>query len=222
MADENEDAQNASGSSNAGDGGDTSGQGSQNVSGASGDQNGGSSNDASGDNTGNVSRQDFEDLKRRMQAADKNKTEAEKRAESAESELKKLREKDLSELEKTKSQLQDLQKQNASLLEKLDQQALQNAFLTHNKHSWVNPTDALRLLDREGVEVKDGNVTGLDVAIEKLAKDKPYLLADDSGKGKAGNSSSGASGSANNGRRAGEGKDDNKKASPSRFPALKR
>lgn len=220
MADENEDAQNASGASGDANGGDTSGQGSQNASGATGDQNGGSSNDDA--TTGNVSRQEFEDLKRRMQAADKNKTEAEKRAESAETELKKLKEKDLSELEKTKSQLEDLQKQNASLLEKLDQQALQNAFLTHNKHTWVNPTDALRLLDREGVEVKDGNVTGLDVAIEKLAKDKPYLLSDDSGKGKAGNSSSGASGSANNGRRAGEGKDDNKKASPNRFPALKR
>jgi hypothetical protein len=219
MADENEDAQNASGASGDANTGDTSGQGSQNASGATGAQDGGATND---DATGNVSRTEFEDLKRRMQAADKNRTDAEKRATDAEAKLKEIERKDQSELEKTKSDLEESQKQIATLSEKLDQQALQNAFLTHNKHTWVNPTDALRLLDREGVEVKDGNVTGLDVAIEKLAKDKPYLLTDDSGKGKAGNSSSGASGSATNGKRAGEGKDDTKKASPSRFPALRK
>jgi hypothetical protein len=105
----------------------------------------------------------------------------------------------------------------------VDQMTLQNAFLTDNKHTWVDASDALRLLDMDGVEVKDGNVTGLGAAIEKLAKAKPHLLQktekkdDEDGK----DGSSAASGSANNGRRKGDESKDKRDYS-GRFPALKR
>lgn len=164
-------------------------------------------------------REEFEDLKRRMQAADKNKSEAEKRATDAESKLKDIERKDQSDLEKAQTDLKDALEANASLAAKLDKMALTNAFLSDNTYDWVDASDAMALLNREGVEVKDGEVTGLKPAIAALAKAKPHLLkpSDDD----KSTNSSGASGSSTNGKRKGEGKDDKTDYS-SRFPALKR
>lgn len=188
----------------------------QGASGDSGTGDGASGDAGKGDDGTKVDATELEAVKRRMQAADQ-------RASAAEAELKKLQDKDKSELERTQGQVQELTSALEAATKLIDDMALKNAFFTDNKHTWHDPSDALALLDREGVEVKEGNVTGLAPAIEKLAKAKPHLLktADGDGKnGGAGNGSSGASGSANNGKRAGEGKDD-KKDYTSRFPALR-
>lgn len=51
-------------------------------------------------------------------------------------------------------------------------------FMGNTKFSWKNPKAALRLLDLSDVEITDdGEVEGLDEAIEALAKSDPYLLA---------------------------------------------
>lgn len=178
--------------------------------GASGDA--GTSNGASTDDTTNVdtvTRAEFDSLFKRMQAADTAKS-------AAENKLKELERKDQSDLQKAQTDLEDTRKLNEQLSSKLNEMALQNAFLTDNKHSWADPGDALRLLNMEGVEVKDGVVTGLAPAIEKLAKDKPYLLKKEGD----GTDSSGASGSATNGKRKGSDPNDKKDYS-GRFPALK-
>jgi hypothetical protein len=71
------------------------------------------------------------------------------------------------------------------------------AFLQNTKYTWHNPGTALKLLDLDGVEIKDGEVKGLDKAIDKLAKDEAYLVkvgpAND-GKGGQNNGQTGAAG----------------------------
>lgn len=42
---------------------------------------------------------------------------------------------------------------------------------------FANPKAAIKLLDMTSVKIQDGTVTGLDVAVEKLAKDEPWTLA---------------------------------------------
>lgn len=191
-------------------GGDTSKQGDQGASGAqgSGDAN---KNDAP---EGTVSLADYEAIKARMQAADKAKSDAEKK-------LSDLEKKDMSELERTKTELQERDKTIETLNATISQMALQNAFLTDNKYTWHDPRDALALLDREGVEIKeDGKVTGLRSAIDKLAKAKPHLIKnEDNKKDEEGEGT--ASGSPSNGRRKGDEKT-NKVDYSRRFPALKK
>lgn len=167
-----------------------------------------------------VSRAEYEDVKRRMQAADQNRSRVEKEAAEAKQKLAEIERKDQSELERATTDLQAAKTEIETLVGKLNDQALENAFLTNNKYSWANSKDALRLLELEGVEVKDGQVTGLEPAIAKLAKDKPYLLKKDDGD-TGGDGSSGASGSVTNGKRKGENPNDKKDYS-GRFPALKR
>lgn len=163
-----------------------------------------------------VSKADHDAVVARMKAADK-------RASELEGKVKEQERKDKTELENAKSDVEERDKQIVKLLEQIDTTALENAFLTNNKYSWHDANDALRLLDREGVEVKDGTVTGLAPAIDKLAKAKPHLLkdSDEDDKGKDKGGSSEASGSSTNGKRKGsEGND--KKDYSGRFPALKR
>lgn len=214
MADENGSQDDADATDDTQGGNDTSGAGTD-AQGAAGTQGDGKDDASKGDV---VTRAEFDAIFKRMQAADQAKA-------AAETKLKEIERKDQSELEKAKNDLADLQKEHADAMAALNQKALENEFLANNKHTWHDAKDALRLLDMEGVEVKDGNVTGLTAAIEKLAKAKPHLLKSESDKdddknGDGKNGSSGASGSATNGKRKGEGGADKVNYS-SRFPALK-
>lgn len=202
--------QNDSNASGAGDGSDDTSNDTQRVSGDAGTSNDTSSSNDTNDAT--VTRAEYDQIKARMQAADK-------RAADLQTKIKEWEDKDKSDLEKAQGQVETLTQERDDLRGKLKDQALQNAFLTDNKYSWHDPRDALRLMDMEGVDVSDdGSVSGLKPAIEKLAKAKPHLVkVDDSGNGKG---SSGASGSANNGTRKG-GKPDPPKNYSSRFPALR-
>ncbi len=191
-------------------GGDTSNKGTEGASGAQG-----SGNDTKNDAPeGTVSLADYEAVKARMQAADKAKSDAEKK-------LADLEKKDMSELDRTKTELAERDKTIETLNTTIANMALQNAFLTDNKYTWHDPRDALALLDREGVEIKeDGKVTGLRQAIDKLAKAKPHLIKGDEKKND-GEGEGEPSGSASNGRRKGDEKS-NKVDYSRRFPALKR
>lgn len=201
-------SQQGQGSTNDAQGDNDTSNNDPNASGAAGTSNDVPKDDATSVDT--VTRAEFDQLFKRMQAADTAKS-------TAENKLKELERKDQSDLQKAQTDLEDTLKANQELSSKLNEMALNNAFLTDNKHSWADPADALRLLNMEGVEVKDGVVTGLAPAIEKLAKDKPYLLKKEGD----GTDSSGASGSATNGKR--KGSDPNEKTDYSgRFPALKR
>lgn len=180
---------------------------------ASGDA--GTSNDASDDTSSSdtVSKADLDKALERMKAADK-------RASELQDKLKEIERKEKTELENAQSDLEDAKKQLEVVGQELADLRLENAFLTNNKYTWHDPSDAMRLMDTEGVRVEEGKVIGLADAIEKLAKAKPHLLKseDDGGKGK---DSSAASGTPRNGTRKGDKKEPPRDYS-ARFPALKR
>jgi hypothetical protein len=207
MADETG-SQQGQGEGGTGAEGDDTQQGTEGAQGATGSQQGASGEGAQGDDT--VARSELEAVKQRMIAADK-------RAADAEKKLDEQARKEKTDLENAQADLTKANERIAALEKQLNSTAVETEFVKYGKHDWVDVSDALRLLDREGVEVADGKVTGLGPAIEKLVKAKPYLLKKNNNDQ---NDSSGASGSANNGSRKGE------KVTPpanfgSRFPALR-
>jgi hypothetical protein len=207
MADDQTGAQNASDTTNDAQGTNDTTNDAQTPQGDAGTPNDASTNDAQGNV---VTRDEYEKALERMRAADRAKSEAENK-------LKERERKDMGELEKAQADVKDLTAERDALRTQLNDVRLENAFLSNNKHSWVDPQDALRLLDMDGVEIKDDKVHGLAEAVDKLAKAKPHLLKKDEG----GNSSSAASGTANNGTRKGGTKTPPKNYQ-SRFPALRR
>ena len=91
--------------------------------------------------------------------------------------LKKFEDADKTELEKAQSDLNEASAKVETLIAENTELRVQNAFLTSNKHAWRNPRTALRLADLSEVEINDdGEVIGLDKALDALAKSDPYLL----------------------------------------------
>lgn len=140
--------------------------------------------------------------------------------EEAQAELRKLADKDKSELEIAKRTAQEEKDRADGLAEQVKTLRIQNAFFTNNKYEWVNPEHAMRLADMSEVTIDDeGKVTGLDKALQNLAKTHAYLL-----KQKQNGTGGGAtqpSGPANAGRAtppAGAGSRQDKE---NRFPALR-
>jgi hypothetical protein len=116
----------------------------------------------------------LEDEKERQYSRRK---EAETRAETAERELRELKEKDLPETEKLTTRVTELESDNTVLNDALLQSRLEIAFLKDNTYEWHNPGRALQVADLSRVEVdKDGSVKGLSDALEALAKSDPYLI----------------------------------------------
>ena len=95
--------------------------------------------------------------------------------------LKEIEDKDKSDLERTSSDLKIVTSERDELKDTVHDLLIKNAFLMDNKHNWVKPKTALRLADLSEVEIDDeGNVTGLDKALDALAKSDPYLLKKES------------------------------------------
>ncbi|QLF84498.1 scaffolding protein [Microbacterium phage Rie18] len=106
----------------------------------------------------------------------------------ANAEIAKLK-KDGTPDEALKTSNDELTKSNEKLTAANQKLMLENAFLKEAGFDWVDPEAALRLADLSTVEYdeKQGKAIGLNSALTKLAKDKPYLLkpkADDEGDGK--------------------------------------
>lgn len=72
----------------------------------------------------------------------------------------------------------DLTASNTALTSANESLMLENAFLKATGYDWVDSEAALRLADLSNVEFdeKSHKATGLESALAKLAKDKPYLL----------------------------------------------
>lgn len=153
-----------------------------------GDGEGGTGEGAEDKGADTVTRAEFEQLRKQLQAADKNKAAAEKKLKEAEDAKK-------DEFTKATERVVELEKTVASNAKELGELRLQNAFLSANTGiSWHDPADALALAERQGylaeVVGEDGKVdTGkLTAKLKELAKAKPHLVkkdgtADD-GKGK--------------------------------------
>lgn len=103
--------------------------------------------------------------------------EAEAEVKALKSQIAQL-EKDGTPDDALRNQNDSLSAENSKLLEENNALRLQNAFLTTNSVEWVDSETAFKLLDLDEVEIdeKTGKITGLKSAIEKLAKDKAYLL----------------------------------------------
>lgn len=136
-----------------------------------------------GDGTGGsdtVSREDFEKLRQQLSAADKNRSEAEKR-------LKAIEDAKKDELTKATEQVEELTKQVEANAKELAEARLQNAFLTADTGiTWHDPGDALALAERkgylEGVVGEDGKVDSVKLAVKlkELAKNSKHLVKDES------------------------------------------
>jgi hypothetical protein len=76
-----------------------------------------------------------------------------------------------------KKDLQSTKDENARLRTQVESLSRSNAFLSDNSHEWIDPAAALKLLDDSDIEIDENGVTqGLKPALDKLAKDKPFLL----------------------------------------------
>lgn len=79
--------------------------------------------------------------------------------------------------EDLKREIQSTKDENERLRTQVATLSRSNAFLSDNTHAWIDPVAALKLLDDSNIEIDEDGVTqGLKPALDKLAKDKPYLL----------------------------------------------
>lgn len=150
-----------------------SGQGTGNGGGSSADsaqQNGG--NDTGQDT---VSRADFERLTRQLSEADRKRSQAE-------TELQKIKDADLSELDKSKKDLQTVTGERDALQVEVDKLRLSNAFLSANDISWQDSEVALDIAQAKGYLAdavkEDGTVDAKELkkALKKLSEDHKYLV----------------------------------------------
>jgi hypothetical protein len=177
---------------------------------------GGDNNDAGGDNSdgktgGTVSQADYDALMRRMQAADRAKTAAEKKLSDADKAK-------LDDVERAKVEAQEAKDRADKAEAGLRDEKIFNAFLSVKDVSWHDVSDAFAMFKlnyMDGVGVNDGKVTGIDPAIKKMAKEKAYLV-------KPATDGGGDTGSAHNGNRKGEQNDTSRQARVARFPAAYR
>jgi hypothetical protein len=90
----------------------------------------------------------------------------------------KRREAELNEAQKAQAQLAELEKKLNEANLNLVTERLRNAVQSEAaKMGFLNPEDAYQLADLAEVETTDdGKVTGVEDALKKLVKDRPYLL----------------------------------------------
>jgi hypothetical protein len=135
-----------------------------------------------------VTLEEYETIKRRMEAADSEKGKLAKQ-------LREIEDKDKSEVEKLKRDFEEAKAE----LEKTKAEALaaklSSEILKFPGFVWHDPEAVLRLVDMETISVDEtGAVKGVKDALTKLAKDKPYLLKGKQDKKNEGAGTNGASG----------------------------
>jgi len=157
---------------------------------------------------------ELEQVRARMVAADK-------RAADTEAQLRQLLDKDLPEMDKLKRDSAELQKQNEALNTALQTARIENAFYSANKRDWHDANTARGLLDMTKITIdSDGKVSGMEQAIEALAKSHPYMLKPEAPAGDGQGTTPpvlGTPPAGGNGKPAGTTGDELKK----RFPALR-
>lgn len=210
--------------------GDGTGDGTGSTGGSTeGDGTGGGSTGGGGTGGGSTgsSETDPEKLRALLTASNRDAAEKRHQAKALQAErdalaakVKAIEDKDKSELERAQGDLEDAKKRAEASESAMKELRIQNAFLGSNKHQWQNPTSALKLADMTDVAIDDdGKVTGLEQALNKLAKEHPYLLKPQgNGAGAAGGSSGAPAGSTGSGHNT----KDSRAATAARFPAAVR
>lgn len=175
--------------------------------------------DRDSDDTSGADADELARVRRRMEAADKRASEAEKRLKEQEDAKKD----DLTKAQETATELETRVKEQEAEISGL---RLRVAFLTANKQNWHDDSVALKLAEAEGyledVTDEDGSVDkkALKKALERLAKEHPYLVQSEKKDDKEPPAPSGESA----GRRSDNNKDDKarKQELRQRFPVLNR
>jgi hypothetical protein len=136
-----------------------------------GDDDGGDESGGSGDDDKPVTREEFQKLFQRMQAADR-------RASTAETKLKEKEKAELGDLERAQRDAKEAQDKLKEVQGDLQTERLHNAFLASNTVTWHDPTIAMGMLDLDGVQKDDGTIDhkALKAGITALAKEKPFLV----------------------------------------------
>jgi hypothetical protein len=145
--------------------------------------------DSSGKSGEPVSREEFDRLFQRMQAADR-------RATAAETKVKEQDRAKMDDLTRAQAELEEVRGKLGETENALKTERLHNAFLASNTVTWHDPELAMSKIDLEGVQKDDGTIdsAALKKAIAALAKEKPFLVKSEDGndsKGKNGSSGAG-------------------------------
>lgn len=129
-----------------------------------------------------VSKKDLIAITERMKAADR-------RADAAEKKVKDFEDKDKDELTKATEKVTDLETSIQTLTKENQSLRLENSFALNNSFTWHDPSVVMDLVrKRDDVVIEeDGTVKGMDEALKKVAKDKPFLVkSDEDGDGSSG------------------------------------
>lgn len=172
-----------------------------------------------------VSRAEYDRLKRRMRASDKNNSALQKRLDDLEAGQQSDADKIVAERDSLKEEVATLKKINQDM-------AVKNAFLACNDVSWHDPDDAYDLLVRrymEDVEYDEetGEVSGMQDAIKEMADKKQHLVkvvksSSDDDDDDEEDEDQGTSGRQMNGRRKGKKRTDlDDTVLMSKYPALR-
>lgn len=122
--------------------------------------------------------EEYETILRRMRAADEAKGKAEKR-------LQELDDAEKSELEKANRDLADAKARIAQMEKDITKGKMANAILQFPGYTWHDPEVVLQVIDMDLIDIDEesGKVKGVKQALDKLAKEKPYLLKGKTGSG---------------------------------------
>jgi hypothetical protein len=103
-----------------------------------------------------------------------------KKADSLEKAASEAEEKSLSENKKFEELANKYKSKNEELEGKIATMAIQNAIQAKAAALKIIDLEAATtLIDRSGITIKDGQVEGIDDALNKLVKNKPYLVSED-------------------------------------------
>lgn len=118
------------------------------------------------------SAEEYDAIKRRMQAADR-------RATAAENEAKSFKDKDKTELQKASDRVAELETAVSDKDVVIKKLRLHNAFLSANTYTWHDPELVMSQVQLDAVEVNDdGEPTAQSVKkeLDRIAKARPYLV----------------------------------------------
>lgn len=130
-----------------------------------------------GDSGGDL-KAELDRARKALAAANKEAADRRKKLEAFERAEQERQQAQLSAEERLKQQLAEVQAQAQAATAAANERLLRAAVLAEAaKLAFVDPSDAWRMLDRDGLAVgDDGEVTGAAEALKALVKAKPYLV----------------------------------------------
>jgi hypothetical protein len=143
---------------------------------------GGANAGTGGEDEKPVSRAEFTKIMERMQAADRRATAAEKERDANKKIIDDAETAKLGEVAKANKERDDAKALAEAQAAELKNTKLENAFAMAGGVNWFDAATAYAVLQQSymaGVEIKDGKVEGMKEAIEKMVKEKPFLVNKD-------------------------------------------